>query len=82
MKKSYVKPRVYFENFQLSANIAGNCGGPNKDPVFMGNHSNAHSCTWSDGEATLFIENAACTSKPDGNICYDVPFENNRIFGS
>ena len=25
MKKSYVKPQVYFENFQLSANIAGDC---------------------------------------------------------
>lgn len=25
MKKSYVKPQVYFENFQLSASIAGDC---------------------------------------------------------
>lgn len=25
MKKSYVKPQVYFEDFQLSASIAGDC---------------------------------------------------------
>lgn len=25
MKKSYVKPQVYFENFQLSADIAKGC---------------------------------------------------------
>lgn len=25
MKKAYVKPQVYFENFQLSTSIAGGC---------------------------------------------------------
>lgn len=28
MKKTYVKPEVYFENFELSANIATGCGRP------------------------------------------------------
>lgn len=30
MKKSYVKPQVYFEDFQLSASIAGNCNPEQK----------------------------------------------------
>lgn len=28
MKKTYVKPEVYFESFELSASIADNCGKP------------------------------------------------------
>ena len=28
MKKTYVKPEVYFESFELSASIADNCGTP------------------------------------------------------
>ena len=30
MKKTYVKPQVYFEDFQLSASIAGNCNPDQK----------------------------------------------------
>ena len=28
MKKTYVKPEVYFESFELSASIADNCAKP------------------------------------------------------
>ena len=83
MKKSYVKPQVYFENFQLSTNIAGECG---TDREFFGNHSTGDVCTWiGDEPNTVFTQsNTGCYYKPnsEGKICYDIPLSANRIFGS
>ncbi len=82
MKKSYVKPQVYFENFQLSTNIAGECG---TDRNYFGNHSSSGTCTWSDGYTTIFTStNTGCHYTPDeaGHMCYDVAPSPERIFGS
>lgn len=78
MKKSYVKPQVHFENFQLSANIAGNCGT-------AVHHS--EECTFIEGVGTLFATGATgCNFSvgDDGNadFCHHGPNANTSIFSS
>ena len=82
MKKSYVKPQVFFEDFQLSANIAGVCGIP------TGHAENE--CQWSisipgiSGNAFV-TEEMGCGYKPndgDYDVCYHVPVDANRLFTS
>lgn len=77
MKKTYVKPQVYFEDFQLSASIAAGC-----TPGYIVGHSEM-TCSWDDGVGTIF-ENTSCTYTPDqaGNVCYGVPLDTNRLFAS
>ena len=80
MKKSYVKPQVYFESFQLSANIAAGC-----TPDFKVNY-NVESCAWSDGVETIFVS-SECSLKGNeledaGKICYNIPFANSKFFSS
>ena len=75
MKKSYVKPQVYVENFQLSANIAGNCGT-------AVHHS--EECTLIEGVGNLFAATCDFTVGDDGNsqFCHHGPDANTRIFSS
>ena len=65
MKKSYVKPQVYFENVQLSASIAGTC-----DPKYKVNYSEAECFAPVEGLGNLFA-NGSCTvpPQPEG-ACY------------
>lgn len=67
MKKSYVKPQVYFENFQLSASIAGTC-----DPKYKFNYSDINSCyTTVVGTEGTYFAGEACTVKSDPEgFCY------------
>lgn len=61
MKKTYVKPQVYFEDFQLSASIAGDCTGDNKIPL---NHSK-ESCTYEmPGAGRYFLQTELCATTP------------------
>ena len=80
MKKAYVKPRVHFEDFQLSANIASGC-----TPDLKVSYS-VETCAWSDGVETIFVS-SACSMKGNeledaGKICYNVPFANSKFFSS
>ena len=81
MKKTYVKPMVAFENFQMKANIAGSC-------THMGNQANGNSCVFQDNGWTIFlIDNSACTEGEfklpvDSEVCYDVPTADTSIFNS
>ena len=79
MKKSYVKPQVYFEDFQLSASIAGDCTGDNKISL---NHSKI-SCTYVvPGMGTYFVENV-CTNPPDPEgSCVQRFMEESKFFAS
>lgn len=77
MKKTYVKPRVYFESFQLSANIASGCS------LKLGH--DAETCIWQDGVESIFAgTNNLCTLTPDkaNNICYDIPTAGLNLFDS
>lgn len=62
MKKTYVKPQVYFEDFQLSASIAGDCTGGGK--IDLGHSENDCAYTIPGISASYFAGNM-CTIHPD-----------------
>ena len=80
MKKTYVKPQVYFESFQLSANVAGGCN-------LISNQSQ-NQCPYTDPElgVTFFATAPSpCTYTPgpnDKKPCYNVPDSGATIFTS
>lgn len=52
MKKTYIKPRVYAESFELMEHVAGNCI---VDDGFAGaHHRNSSDCRYTDGNLALF----------------------------
>ncbi len=74
MKKTYVKPQIYFEDFQLSANIAAGCGKPL-------NHT-METCQPISG-MKLFIDKFTCAITPDeAGLCYQSSTDETRIFTS
>ena len=83
MKKTYVKPEVYFEDFQLSANIAGNCGTISNAAAYV--------CPITVdvagfGTVTAFqTKESGCSWTPPSNydgICYQPPADSTRVFSS
>ena len=83
MKKAYIKPQVYFEDFQLSASIAAGC------EVIIKNPSQG-TCGYVMTEGvTVFTGNVSGCSMPieDGSstangLCYHVPFQTYNLFTS
>lgn len=74
MKKTYVKPQIYFEDFQLSANIAAGCGKPI-------NHT-METCQPVPG-FVLFVGETGCTTTPDdAGLCYQTVTDATKIFTS
>ncbi len=79
MKKTYVKPQVNFEDFELSASIALNCKtqvGPTQG-----------TCAWIVYGRSVFVKGIeACTTvTQDGDwdgLCYHVPTADNKLFNS
>ena len=78
MKKTYVKPEVYFENFELSANIATGCErsiGPTVGTCWKG----------VEGFKSfgIFTETHSCKTTPDEyGLCYHTPTDADNIFTS
>lgn len=84
MKKAYVKPQVYFEDFQLSANIAGNCGTA-EGIKERATHSDANSCQYMTTFGTLYTENSCNFTTQDDlatTLCYHNPDNTYRFFAS
>lgn len=84
MKKSYVKPQVYFENFHLSANIAGEC------EAIVKNQSKG-TCGYTMGNMVIFTMtdpiDVCSTQIEDGSeqynkLCYHGPYAANNVFSS
>lgn len=81
--KSYVKPELFYENFELSQSIAA-CGWD------MSNHSNKKSCTalgdeeWGHFPVTLFTETPRCdvTEENAEAYCYEVSSDAYKLFNS
>lgn len=74
MKKSYVKPQMYFESFQLSASIAAGC-------TFKANAAE-NVCAFKDPDFGMIFTDSveACKiTPPSGNdkVCYHAPSGNN-----
>lgn len=75
--KSYTKPEIVFDNFQLAENIAM-C-------ELIETGSVRYSCPVIDPESGWTIFNSTgCSQTPaDGEqICYEVPFEDYNVFVS
>ena len=80
MKKTYVKPQVYFEDFQLSASIAATC------PVVNQNHGSGECGVPFGPDIYFWGDIGGCKKKVDNdgdmNICYYSPVENRKLFNS
>lgn len=79
MKKQYVKPELYFEDFELSANIAAGC-------IKATNYA-AYVCTYETGGEKVFSggEDSECTVTPENgapSLCYDNPTADTKLFSS
>lgn len=80
MKKTYVKPQIAYESFQLSTSIATSC-------ALLGTQSAQYVCPVTDPDSgfILFVDDVAspCDTAPvNGSICYDVPVANWNVFSS
>ena len=80
MKKTYVKPQIAYESFQLSTSIANGC------ELYPTNLAQ-YVCPVEDPDTgfSLFADNQAslCDTVPaNGKICYDVPNANWNVLQS
>ncbi len=84
MKKAYSKPELYYERYELSSNIAGNCA--TGLPVGEINSGTYVDCKVSVGGGNfLFLsEGIGCNTEPiEGNgYCYQSFALNEMLFGS
>lgn len=83
MKKTYVKPEVYFENFELSTNIAAGCGASYNHSNT--NFGNGNQCYLIYGTDRVFLSAAAgctLTDFDDNQFCYHVSAANDKVFSS
>ena len=79
MKKNYVKPHVYFEDFRLSTSIAGGCAwtasfAENSCPVKVPGTT----LTYITDINTCYFSVPATNDK----FCYHVPMDNKNVFSS
>lgn len=85
MKKTYVKPEAFCEEYMLSTSIAGNCG---IEHVYgQTNKSDYNNCYYRIGLDYLFTTpEIECDTFPayDGDkiICYHEPVESSKVFSS
>lgn len=76
MKKTYSKPQIAFDSFELSQNIAADC-------AYI-SHMAWQVCVIEAMGEKLFLE-APCIATPDEisiSVCYDVPTNNDKVFSS
>ena len=79
MKKNYSKPEIVFESFKMTTSIATNCD-------YDSNHTDQNSCSVDIGIGPMiFLSKPTCAYVPKGDefdVCYDVPTNDTRVFGS
>lgn len=85
MKRTYTKPELFCEEYELSVSIAGNCG------VEMRTHevntNDWKTCGFKMGFDWLFVSETNCNTRPEGEdgdngICYMQPIESAKVFHS
>ena len=84
MKRVYVKPTLYIEQFTLTQTIASGCGD-NLD-FSMATHTSIENCGWEVAPGLiLFMSFDICnlpTEYYDGVVCYNAPAGGNNVFSS
>ena len=83
MKKAYSKPELYYERYELSSNIAGNCAtGLPVGEITQGSYTN---CTVKVGDDSwMFTSEPNCNTEPseDYGFCYEVYTATNMLWSS
>lgn len=75
MKKAYVKPELYFENFELSSSIATGCGNAINHQI--------GACKKGLGDFADFVFIDNCQVNPDqAGLCYHNPTDATNLFTS
>lgn len=84
MKKAYIKPEAFCEEYELSVSIAAHCAEW-MDQSFA-TLNDIHACNYKVGRRYLFMESSAgCTTIPrdgDYGICYNQPTDESTVFVS
>ena len=74
MKKTYIKPSLYVENFSLTQSVATGCTAQKND---LGKPSQAYEgiCGWDFAGQTFFTAgiNPDCTAGEADFLCYNAP---------
>ncbi len=80
MKKTYIKPQIVFDSFELTTSIAAGCS-------FLSTNQDPYVCAILDPELgfTIFSTRPTCDSTPPGgndSICYHVPVADVSVYTS
>ena len=76
MKKTYVKPMVAFENFQMTSSVAGTCKS-------IATTTDGNTCVYVAGNGWVYFNmNTTCTTPYNESFCYHVPTEDTTVFAS
>jgi hypothetical protein len=92
MKKNYLKPDIFFEDFAFSSNIAAACSkfeqlhSPNGGCQMYANFAHPNSCSFVDHGWTIFESTNTCIQVPQeydpNNLCFHVSTDDTRMFAS
>ena len=87
MKKPYVKPGRYVENFSLAQSIAAGCGASHDSTLGGPNVSTKNTCGWEVSGAVIWPAGNVCsifydTEADVGGVCYNNPNGGATIFAS
>ena len=85
MKKAYVKPGMYVENFTLSQSVAaGGCGAAQDSTLGKPGLADRNACGWDMGNAIIWTLGEANCDFPGADeyegVCYNNPGPGNAIF--
>lgn len=82
MKKTYTKPYLVVESFQLDASIAASCSSQGFIPIGFGENT----CSFDNGQFYNFNNCQVDLTGPDGDgndtLCYHGPILAQKIFVS
>ena len=86
MKKTYIKPEIMFDSFELSTNIAGSCD----EKLYTPNNTSCGYVPEGYDKAIFITGISGCEEKhDDGNgdgdyngLCYHVPTTGYNLFNS
>lgn len=78
MKKEYIKPKAYIEDFQITQFVAGDCIIKTKTY-----HRNTCAVDLGGVLGTVFVEKPTCqTVSQDEKLCYHIAVNGDSYFGS
>ena len=84
MKKAYSKPELYYERYELSSNIAGNCATGLPVGEILQSYYTDCKVSVGGGDFLFLDEGIGCNTEPiegDG-FCYEVYTATNMLFSS